>query len=518
MKITVLGLMMAIICAGLFVSCGGEDMKAKTPTVTFSEPKRQVLRSEIAGSWYSAQPAALQAELAGYIAAAQPAPLTNICALVLPHAGYQYSGGVAAHGSKLLQGKTFSRVIVMGPSHRVYLQNGIAVPGDFTHLATPLGEIPLDTEALAQLRRQPFVNTAAFGHGEHSVEIELPLLQLALGEFKLVPIIVGQLDEPTMRQIAGVLRSLVDEKTLVVVSSDFTHYGPNYGYMPFRTNVEANLRKLDMGAYETIAAKDLDAFRGYCEKTGATICGHDPIGLLLAMLPKKAEVQLVKYDTSGRITGDFANSVSYLCIAATGVWERSQPATIAEKKTEPLSDADKKALLRLARGMIEHKLKTGRRATPEDLGITITPAMKQVFGAFVTLHENGDLRGCIGEIFPRRPLFEAVMDQALNSAFDDPRFSPVVAAEVPKLHVEISALTPPVPVNSWRDIVIGKHGMVLSKQGRSAVFLPQVAPEEGWDIATTLTHLSMKAGLPADAWKEGASYLVFEAIVFHEEK
>jgi AmmeMemoRadiSam system protein A len=139
-------------------------------------------------------------------------------------------------------------------------------------------------------------------------------------------------------------------------------------------------------------------------------------------------------------------------------------------------------------------------------------------GVFVTLHENGDLRGCIGEIFPRRPLVEAVMEQALNAAFEDPRFSPVVAAELPKIHVEISALTPPAPVNSWRDIVIGKHGMVLTKNGRSAVFLPQVAPEQGWDIATTLTHLSLKAGLPSHAWKEGAEYLVFEAIVFHEEK
>lgn len=516
----VIGLMLAVMCAGLFVSCGGEEMKTKTQTITFSEPSRKVLNSEISGSWYSAQPAVLQAELAGYFDAAKPELLTNICALIEPHAGYQYSGLVAAHGIKLIQGQKFSRVIVMGPSHHVYLKNSIAVPEIATHLATPLGAIPLDTEALAQLRSHPFVNTAAFGHGEHSVEMELPLLQLALGEFKLVPIVIGQLDEAATRQIAAVLKGMVDEKTLVVVSSDFTHYGPNYGYLPFRTNVEENLRELDMGAYETITAKDLIAFRGYCEKTGATICGHDPIGILLAMLPQKAEAHLVKYDTSGRITGSFDNSVSYLCSAFTGTWEGGQlPAPVMEQKKEDLlSAADKKALLRLARGMIEHKLKTGNRATPEDLGVTITPAMKQVFGAFVTLHENGDLRGCIGEIFPRRPLCEAVMDQALNSAFEDPRFSPVVAAEVPKLHVEISALTPPVPVNSWQDIIIGKHGMVLNKNGRSAVFLPQVAPEQGWDLPTTLTHLSMKAGLPPDAWKEGASYVVFEAIVFHEEK
>ena len=490
----------------------------KTKMSSQAEITHKVVPSEIAGSWYPANSGALQNELTGYFAAAKPEPLTNnICALILPHAGYQYSGTVAAHGAKLVQGQKFSRVIVMGPSHHVYLQNGIAVPPVASHLATPLGEIPLDTETLAALRKQSFVNTTAFGHGEHSVEMELPLLQMALGDFKLVPIVVGQLDEPATRQIAAILQNLVDEKTLVVVSSDFTHYGPNYGYLPFQTNVAANLRKLDMGAYETIAAKDLSAFRGYCEKTGATICGHDPIGILLAMLPPSVVAHLVNYDTSGRITGDFGNSVSYLCAAFTGQWKRGQPVAAVPTETV-LSNAEKNSLLKLARGMIEEQLKNDKRAKPEDFGITVTPAMKKVMGVFVTLKKNDDLRGCIGEIFPRRPLVEAVMEQALNAAFGDPRFAPVVAAELPRIHVEISALTPPVPVNSWHDIVIGKHGMVLSKNGRSAVFLPQVAPEQGWDIATTLTHLSMKAGLSAEAWKEGAEYLVFEAIVFHEDK
>lgn len=480
-----------------------------------NEPARKVLASGIAGRWYTADTNALRQELAGYFAAAQPEPLADICALIQPHAGYQYSGTVAAHGAKLVQGRKFSRVIVLGPSHSIRMPDGIAVP-DGTHLSTPLGEIPLDLEALTALRQQPFVNTAGFGHGEHSVEIQLPLLQCALGEFKLVPIVVGQLDEASTRRIAAVLKSLVDGQTLVVASSDFTHYGPNYGYQPFRTNVEANLKKLDMGAYATIAAKDLTGFRAYCDQTGATICGHDAIGILLAMLPANAVAHLVKYDTSGRIVGDFENSVSYLCAAFTGTWERG--ALPKPEAADPLSADDKKGLLKLARGMIETQLKTGQRARPEDLGVAVTPAMQKVMGTFVTLQKDGDLRGCIGEIFPRRPLVEAVMEQALNAAFSDPRFSPVVAAELPHIHVEISALTPPAPVDSWHDIVIGKHGMVLSKQGRSAVFLPQVAPEQGWDLATTLTHLSQKAGLPPDAWKEGASYLVFEAIVFHEEK
>lgn len=496
--------LLLIMSAGLLCSCKGGDMKAN-----------KVLPCEIAGRWYTADTNTLRREMTGYFEAAKPEPLPNVCALIQPHAGYQYSGAVAAHGAKLVQGKKFSRVMVLGPSHQFRMQNGFAVP-DGTHLATPLGTLPLDVEALAKLRTLPFVNTQGFGRGEHSVEIQLPLLQQVLGEFTVLPIVVGQLDEPAIHQIAAVLKSLVDEKTLVVASSDFTHYGSNYGYLPFRTNVEENLKKLDLGAYDTIAAKDLPAFRAYLDRTGATICGHDPISILLAMLPPKAQAHLVKYDTSGRMTGDFSFSVSYLCAAFTGTWERGQMPKV--ETAGPLSADDKKALLKLARGMIEEQLKTGKRAKPEDLGISVTPAMKAIMGAFVTLHKDGDLRGCIGEIEPRRPLVEAVREQALNSAFSDPRFTPVVAAELPRIKVEISALTQPVPVNSWKDIVIGKHGMVLIQHGRSAVFLPQVAPEQGWDLPTTLTHLSMKAGLPPDAWKEGANYLVFEAIVFHEDK
>jgi AmmeMemoRadiSam system protein B/AmmeMemoRadiSam system protein A len=496
--------LLMLMSAGLLCSCKGGDMKPN-----------KVLPCEIAGRWFTADTNALRRELAGYFDAAKPEPLANVCALIQPHAGYQFSGAIAAHGAKLVQGKKFSRVIVLGPSHQFGMRNGLAVP-DGTHLATPLGTLPLDVEALAKLRALPFVNTQGFGRGEHSVEIQLPVLQMALGEFLLLPIVVGQFDEAATRQVAAVLKSLVDAQTLVVVSSDFTHYGANYGYLPFRTNVAENLKKLDLGAFETIAAKDLPAFRAYLDKTGATICGHDPIGLLLAMLPPKAQAHLVKYDTSGNLTGDRNMSVSYLCAAFTGTWERGPMPKV--QTAGPLSADDKKALLKLARGMIETQLKTGKRAQPEDLGITVTPAMKAIMGAFVTLHKDGDLRGCIGEIEPRRPLVEAVREQALNSAFSDPRFTPVVAAELPRIKVEISALTQPAPVNSWKDIVIGKHGMVLIKHGRSAVFLPQVAPEQGWDLPTTLTHLSMKAGLPSDAWKEGASYLVFEAIVFHDEK
>ncbi len=137
-------------------------------------------------------------------------------------------------------------------------------------------------------------------------------------------------------------------------------------------------------------------------------------------------------------------------------------------------------------------------------------------GGFVTLTIDGVLRGCIGEILPRRPIWQVVREQTVNAALHDPRFPPVTPAETKGIRIEISALTPPRPVASWREIVVGRHGVVMSRHGRSAVFLPQVAPEQGWDLPTMLTHLARKAGLPDDAWREGAEFLVFEAEVFRE--
>jgi AmmeMemoRadiSam system protein A len=182
-----------------------------------------------------------------------------------------------------------------------------------------------------------------------------------------------------------------------------------------------------------------------------------------------------------------------------------------------LSEADQSALLDLARKSIAQALKGRQPRLPGELDVEPTPAMRQIMGGFVTLTIDGDLRGCIGEIFPRRPLAQVVLDRALDAAFDDPRFPPLTAIELLQVRIEISALTPPVPVDSYEDIEIGRHGMVLELDGRSAVFLPQVAPEQGWDRPTTLSFLSQKAGLPTAAWKDPrARFTVFEAIVFHE--
>jgi MEMO1 family protein len=270
-----------------------------------------------------------------------------------------------------------------------------------------------------------------------------------------------------------------------------------------------------MGTMQQIREKDVDGFLDYIQKTGTTVCGRYSIGVLLAMLPNDAEVKLLRYDTSGRLTGDFANSVSYLSIAFTGTWPNGR-AVAAKSSDHSLSDADKQRLLKLARATLAYALDHRRLPTAEQLDIEITAAMKPVCGVFVTLNKRGRLRGCIGEIIPTRPLYKAIMTQAVNAGLNDQRFPPVHAAELSEIDFEISVLTPPKPVASTDEIVIGKHGIILKKAGRSAVYLPQVAPEQGWDVDQTLSHLSQKAGLSEDAWRSSATFTVFEAIVFGE--
>jgi AmmeMemoRadiSam system protein A len=181
-----------------------------------------------------------------------------------------------------------------------------------------------------------------------------------------------------------------------------------------------------------------------------------------------------------------------------------------------LTDEEKKNLLLLARKSMTHYLQTEEEATSDELGVPISSGMSQIMGAFVTLHKNGSLRGCIGEITPRRELYKAVLAHSVNSAVRDHRFNPVSSDELSDIELEISALTPSRQIHSHKEIEIGKHGVVFTKGYYSSVFLPQVAPEQGWDVEETLSHLAMKAGLPANAWKEGAELMVFEAIVFSE--
>ena len=488
-----------------------------------AEMKTTCMESTLAGSWYDADPSRLRAELEGYLQVAEVEADPSLFAVIVPHAGYAYSGPCAAVGLKALAArKELDRVVVIGFTHRVRMPNQVSLPSREARYRSPIGETPLDVEAIAGLMADPlFADRPETRSGENSVELQLPLLQVALEgrEWKLVPVTLGQLDDEVRGRAAEALGALMDGKTALVVSSDFTHYGANFGYVPFRTNVEANLRRLDGGAVEKILAGDAEGFAAYCEETGATICGQDSIGVLLRMLPEKFTAREIAHDTSGRRTGDWKNSVSYECVAFYGDGKAAGRRRVEGKaEASALTAEDQQVLLSMARRAIGRALEGDAPSSPRDLGVKPSPAMRRKMGGFVTLTIDGELRGCIGEIFPRRALADVVLDHALDAAFHDPRFPPLTAKEFERVKVEISALTPPAPVASYRDIEIGRHGMVIELGFRSAVFLPQVAPEQGWDLATTLTQLSRKAGLSGDAWKDPrAKFTVFEALVFHEE-
>jgi len=508
-------------------------MKANTITILLllmisipAYSSQTVLDSPLSGSWYPSNPETLKSQIDNYIDNVHEKKLKDVIALILPHAGYTYSGQTAAYGIKEIIGEKYSRVIVLGPSHRSYMKNSICVPKNFNAFKTPLGTTSLDEKFIDKLKKYPeVILNDQTQYNEHSVLMELPLLQIALGQFKLVPIVVGQLDLGTAKKIGDILNSLIDDQTLIIASSDFTHYGQRFSYTPFPLNfqTEAKIKKLDMESVKEIEDINFKGFSKYISKTGITACGSDPILILLAMLPKNTQTFFLNYDTSGRQTGDFKNSVSYVSMAFTGTWDsksynKNKTLEIVKAKDDILTKSDKENLLKLARSTLVYYMKNRAMPTPEQLGIKITPGMRQTMGVFVTLHEQGKLRGCIGEIMPKRSLYVAVMHQSINAALRDYRFSQVQTAELPDLEFEISALTPPKPVSSYKDIVIGKDGIIISKNGYSAVYLPQVAPEQGWNLAQTLTHLSRKAGLPSNAWKEGAKFTTFQAIVFNEKR
>lgn len=533
----IIGLLLAIASISLILIAATRAEKTEQKTEVRVRP------AAVAGTWYPDDAQVLGKLVDKLLAKASPQtpPKGVIRALLAPHAGYQYSGATAAAGYHLLKGQSPSRVIVIGPSHHGDF-HGLSIL-EVTHYETPLGRLPLDLEAIAQLRKSSLVMAdAQADEREHSIEIQLPLLQRVLtAGWKLVPILVGQMSAKDYAKAADLLRPLADDKTLIILSGDFTHYGPNYDYLPFLPDdtIKLSLKQLDMGAYDKIVAQDAAGLLAYREMTGITACAFGPVMILLNMLPDNATPTLIKYDTSGELTGNYTNSVSYLAVAITSeqpfatvkavnsktiqkpdsVKSEVKPKSTAsdsssgknQKEMKNLNESQMKFLHQLARQAVEAAVVKGQ--DPEKVLTTLASRMPEELqkpsGAFITLKELGELRGCIGHIFPKEPLYRAVVINAINAAQHDPRFYPVQAEELPEIELEVSVLTPPQPIASYHDFEVGKHGIILKKDGRGAVFLPEVAIEQNWNREQTLSQLAKKAGLPPDAWQEGAEFEVF---------
>ena len=276
----------------------------------------------VAGQFYEGDKSSLEMDLERLFAKCADMsgdfPETRVRALISPHAGYVYSGQTAAKVFSLIEGN-YKRAIVIAPSHRVSF-SGLAV-ADYSAYRTPLGDVKVDTEVCSSLFDTPAVTDLKPAHEyEHALEVQLPFLQKVQPGLSIVPLICGQLDENTVKSAAEALLPYWNHETLWVISSDFTHYGYPFSYVPFDSNIPENLRKLDLGAVDRITKLDCKSFSDYVDDTGATICGRNPIKLLLKTIElskpdDKVISQLVDYTTSGELTGDFSHCVSYVGIA-----------------------------------------------------------------------------------------------------------------------------------------------------------------------------------------------------------
>jgi len=452
----------------------------------------------------------------------------------------------------------FKRVLVLAPSHSCRFR-GASIP-QVGHYETPLGLVPLDLEACAKLREKPLFQCVPDAHTrEHSLEIQLPFLQARLGDFKLIPVVLGEVSGSEYAEIAQTLKPYVGKDTLLVASSDFTHFGWRFRYPPGNAairsnlqkigwkfdypphgeNVRENLKKLDLGAVDLILQKDAAGLVEYQRNTGATICGRKPIAVLLNMLPDGAQGTLLKYYTSGDLEGEYSNSVSYVSLAFTipGTGEKAEGAAQASQadsattkaKAEPslgkpgrLTRTERLTLLRIAKDAVEMAVRTGDRLDLTAKKYTITPSLLEHCGAFVTLKNHGKLRGCIGRFVAQKPLFEVIRDMAIASATEDHRFrsNPVTASELKEIDINISVLSPLKRIKNPLDLKLGVHGIYIRQGWRAGCFLPQVATETGWDKETFLSRCCAgKAGLRRDAWKDPKTEVyVFTAEVFHEPK
>jgi len=479
----------------------------------------RVREAVVAGAFYPGGVAELTEMVDGFLA--QGAKKAKVegkpIALIVPHAGYVYSGRCAGVAYATVKGKAYKRVVVLAVNHRgMPFQGGSILNVDA--YKTPLGTIPVDRAACDLLHKSILFTSEPSAHRmEHSLEVQLPFLQRAIGSFQLVPIVVGGLAGDDAASMAAQLRKVVDADTLVVVSSDFTHYGRSFQFTPFTDHVRENIEKLDKGAVDLIVKRDGPGFASYLGRTGATICGRYPIRILLELLPEKAKGELVEYYASGDENRDYSHSVSYAAVVftAAGQWGEAPagPAKAADAADMDISAAGQRKLLEIAR-MTLVAVTAGEPIPDAKLD---DAELQSHHGVFVTLHKKGQLRGCIGNFRPTTPLYRTVAVQARMSALEDSRFRPVVPSEVKEIDIEISVLMPEKPIKDPLDWELGKHGIIVRRGYRQATFLPQVA-EYFKTKEEMLAACCTKAGMLPHLWRDpGTSVYTYRAQVFGEK-
>jgi MEMO1 family protein len=473
--------------------------------------------SSLEGLFYPKDASVLLNMISGFIDDADTEPVDNdIVAIISPHAGYQYSGPVAAYAFGAIKAKDISTAIIVACSHRHYFK-GISVL-DRDAYATPLGNAYIDKNITRKLlsyhndinyHRQPFFN-------ENSTETQIPFVQYLFPCAKIVIALIGDPSYETCELLGDALYGVIGgRKDIVIISStDLSH---------FSSQVRAH--SVDRGVIKEIEKFDARALFDYIAimQDKDRPCGSSAlISTMIAAERLGADkIDVLKYATSADVSGDTLSVVGYMSavIYKSGkqISAEKQPVEKAENDMENtiLNSAQRKRLLEIARSSIESYINTGRKPDFKETDKTLNQEM----GAFVTLHKNGQLRGCIGNIIGRGPLYATVSDMAVQSATGDPRFSPLSKGMLKDIHIEISVLSPLERIDDPDKIIMGKHGVLIKSGFNSGVYLPQVATETGWGRDEFMDSLcAQKAGIPKDSWRTGACEIyIFSAEVFGEE-
>jgi len=488
-------------------------------------PKAEHIRkAAVAGGFYPGDKATLGKYVDELLRQANPPEIkAPIRAMMVPHAGYVFSGSVAANAYKELEGRDIRTVILIGNSHRHFF-DGIAIDSQGA-FETPLGLVPIDESLTGKLlAADPAIADRPDIHeGDHVLEVQLPFLQRVLRDFKIVPILFSGDSPELARKLAGILLPFLDDNTVIIASTDMSHYPP-YAEASIADRKTLNailtgkMEALDT-TLQTLAAEHIPQEETFlCSPSGVRVA------LILAQSSKNLEPVLLKYANSGDVPAGEKNRVVGYGAVAFIAKQNTAPATplASDKKKELgkdekiLDPQEENELLRIARATVESYVRNGILPAVE------TPAgnLQRPLGAFVTLKEKGQLRGCIGRFEASDPLYKIVQQMAVAAATQDPRFKPVSSQELDLLEYEISVLSPLRKISSPDEIVIGKHGVTVSEGFHHGVFLPQVATETGWSKEQFLSELcSQKAGLPGDCWKDPkVHWQVFTAEVFSEKK
>jgi hypothetical protein len=493
-------------CSILLLSCPSE---AQVKDDAGEADDREAV---FAGKFYPAEKGELKASLNQYFSQAT-GKQTNapVAALIAPHAGYPYSGKVAAAAYKQLDPqRRYENIFIIAPSHRVSFEGAsIYHKGDYT---TPLGKVKVNRELAEKLVRENeiFVFNQSAHTQEHSLEVQLPFLQHHLKQdFQIVPIVTGTQDQEKIREIAGILEPYFNEHSLFVVSTDFSHY-PGY----------EDAVKVDQASGDAITAnspeKLMNTLRANAEKDISNLvtsmCGWPGVYALLNITGKKDDLQIKKilYRNSGDALNRKDRVVGYWAISFYRKNKKNQ-----QNMSFQLNQEEKKTLLHIARKTLEEYIRNDRK--PEFEEEQFSETLKKETGAFVTLQKGGELRGCIGRFEAKLPLYELVGQLAVSSATQDIRFSTVDEEELDEITIEISVLTPMEKIESIEEIEPGTHGIYIQKGGMTGTLLPQVAEKFDWTREEFLGHCARdKAGIGWEGWKDADVY-TYRAIVFSEQ-